>query len=236
MVDDVIEFGGEAGKKYVEPSLPVFVRNIAAEHSVLRQSSIYGLAQAVRRAPEVCAPHLASIVPALVQFVHSPVAQEEDSEGAKENAIFSLGCIYNSPLLRGVSWGGVDPAAVAALWMQSLPLRTDETEAKVANVQLCDAVERGDAAVIGEGLAHLPHLLRVIAEVLLEATSAHAQAAAQGGPAVTTLAHVNTAQRMQAIARQVFSGAQGGPFSPEIVQRAVGTLSADQQRALQTML
>jgi len=44
-------------------------------------------------------------------------------------------------------------------------LQIDESEAKLAHRQLCDAVERGDTAVLGEGLARLPEVMRVFSEV-----------------------------------------------------------------------
>ena len=115
MLDDVIEFGGSEAKKYVPHCLPVFLRNMTSEHHILRQSSLYGLAQSLRYAPDDCVPVCAQIVPALVATIHNPLAKEEDYEGSTENALFALGIICHNPVYRSCAWGGVDSSQVDML-------------------------------------------------------------------------------------------------------------------------
>ena len=83
-----------------------------------------------------------------------------------------IGTIYHQPIYRQVAnWGGINPQQIASLWLRSLPLRADETEAKVAHSQLCDLVESNDPYVMGENNAHVFILIRIIADLFLEAQS-----------------------------------------------------------------
>jgi hypothetical protein len=91
MIDDIIEFGGVNAHKYIPQTLDIFLSNISSDHPVLRQSSVYGIAQSIRFAPELCAGQLHDIVSALVCVVTSEEAKEEENEGTTENALFALG-------------------------------------------------------------------------------------------------------------------------------------------------
>lgn len=229
LLDDVIEFGGESAKVYVGPALPVFLRNIQSEHQVLRQSSMYGIAQSIRFAPEVACPLVGTLVPTLVNYLQSAVAKEEEYEGTTENAIFSLGLICNSSQFRAESWGGVDAQLVASMWLAGLPLRADEAEAKTASMQLCDCIERGDTLIVGENYRNLSVLLRIIADVFIEATDT-STAPVESDEQPFSLAHTATLSRMQLIVRQLL-GAGGLPA--DLVHSSILPLSAQQQQALQ---
>jgi len=233
LIDDAVEFGGEAAAKYVPQALAAFARGMQqTDDAVLRQSATYGIAQVqprhlpsplcatrntsdphpapapalpasqvARLFPQQLAPQLGALLPLLLATATHPEACEEEREGTTENAVFALGALatlpaYRDPALQA-QWAaaGTQPAQVAALWLQRLPLKVghdwqtgirgdvltslsprclpprplaiqiDEAEAKLAHRQLCDAVERGDTAVLGEGLARLPEVMRVFSEV-----------------------------------------------------------------------
>ena len=70
---------------------------------------------------------------ALLSIVTMPDAKEEEREGCTENAIFALGNIITNPVYRaeGMVWGNVNVQTVVQLWLQGLPLSTDEKTAKV---------------------------------------------------------------------------------------------------------
>lgn len=204
---------------------------MSAQHQVLRQSSVYGVAQAVRKSPESCFRLLDTIVPTLVACINSPHAKEEDYEGTTENAIFALGIICNSSAYRQagrVAWGGVDAQMVAGVWLQGLPLRADELEAKIAHSQLCDGIERGDELIIGESYRNLSILLRIIAEILLEISPE------VGWSAGCQLANASTLERMQNIVKQ-FLGSPGG-LPVEFVQASLAPLTVEQQQVLKLAL
>lgn len=230
MVDDAIEFGGHGAHKYVEQMIPIFINNLASDDNVLRQCSSYGIAQSLRFAPDVCMQYMHIVVPALMAFVNNPSSKEEDNLGATENAIYALGTVYHNQKYKAVSWGGVDALQVASLWLESLPLRADESEAKIAHSQLCDAIEKGDMTIVGDNYKNLSQLLRVIAEVFIDLSPSQNGT----GPMLScSLAHSSTIQRMQTIVRQVVG--QGG-LSSDLLARSLQSLSVIQQQVIQNAL
>ena len=161
LIDDAVEFGGEAAAKYVPQALAAFARGMQqTDDAVLRQSATYGIAQvplATHRAllaprekrqtlhpapapalpasqvarlfPQQLAPQLGALVPLLLATATHPEACEEEREGTTENAVFALGALatlpaYRDPALQA-QWAaaGTQPAQVAALWLQRLPLK-----------------------------------------------------------------------------------------------------------------
>ena len=229
MIDDVVEFGGAGAAKYLSSALPLYLRNLQATHPVLRQCSAYGLAQAARTAPAAFGPFVQQAVPALVALVNAPDAREEDNEGTTENALYALGIVATHPHYRTLGLGDQAVAETAGVWLRGLPLRADETEAKYAHAQLCDCVERGDAAVMG-GVAysHLGEVLHVMAEVISSAARAGGEGEGE------TLAHPDTVARMRGILRAMGSGAMGVPGPT--MQAAFAQVSAPNQAVLQSVM
>ena len=223
LIDDAIEFGGAGSVKYIPQALVAFSRGMLSEELVLRQSSVYGIAQASRVAPQIVGPFLATLVPHLMTLVTDPCAGEEDNEGVTENGIFALGTILSSPAYRTYSWGGVLPTQVASIWLRGLPLKADIQEAKLAHAQLCDLTERGDVSVLGENYSNLPELMRIFSEALLTAD----KEAVKKDDDVISLVHPITLQRMRSLVRQYTQG-----MDQSQLNAACGHLSADQQKAL----
>lgn len=218
--------------------IPLFNANMDSGNCVLRQCSTYGIAQSLRFAPQICGPFLSALVPKLMAFVINPVNLEEENEGAKENAIYALGTIYHNRLYRSVSWGGIEPSQLTSLWLQNLPLRADEQEAKVAHTQLCDVIENGDINISDENYGHLTHLLRIISDIFLDpstgttaGTSTLYVPTALGGS--NSLAHYSTLDRMRTIVKQVVTT---GGLGQEIINRSMQSLTLVQQQALQQVI
>jgi hypothetical protein len=219
-----IEFGGAEACKYVPQALATFSRGAQSEDNVLRQSSVYGIAQASRKFPSMFISHLETLVPLLVSIASSPSAQEEENEGTTENGIFALGTILTTPAYRVNSWGGFVPAVIAPLWLKGLPLRTDEQVAKLAHAQLCDIVERGDPVVLGDGYSNIPELMRIFSEVLMVSrrNDGGEIGVEEGG-----LAHPITVRRIESLVKQLSSG-----MGAEQLKVMCADLSHEQQIAL----
>ena len=224
LIDDAIEFGGEGAMKYISQALPSFSRGMLSDDPVLRQSSVYGIAQAARVAPEIVSPFLEGLMPQLIALVTCPTAGEEDNEGVTQNGLFALGVILSNPVYRKCSWGQVTPAQVGAVWLKGLPLRADEKEGKLANSQLCSLAEIGDPAVMGQDNYNLPEILRIFSDVI----STTSPDPVRETETIFTLAHPETVQRMRSLIRQSTQG-----FSPEYRKAVYSNLSMEQQRALQ---
>lgn len=195
LLDDAVEFGGAAAAKYVPQSLSLFVGNLRSGHLVLRQCSSYGVAMALLMAPQYCVDALPQVLAALIVFLEDEsLSGGDDNQGARENALFALGAVLRTDLYRaGPFWPSVSNR-VSSLWLSALPLSADERQSKTSLLQLCELVERGDPVVLGEGLSNAAGLLRIAADVLLEARDTR-----DGEPQ----AHGPTLQRLKGIARQL---------------------------------
>lgn len=225
MIDDAIEFGGAPAHKYIPQALSVFVRNITHSNPVLRQCSVYGIAQAARVCPDIFAQHVSTIVPALVALVRQPNARDEDNEAITENAIYCLGVLCAMPQYKCLSWG-IDAKDVTGLWLQSLPLRQDEIEAKVSATHLCDLIERNDENTLGGGsLTNLPTLLRIIATILASTTTTASPSLPPSSDDIV-LAHPVTCKRLQSIVKSMAQQV------PQQMQAAFASLPSPLQTTL----
>eukprot|EP01032_Pedospumella_encystans_P019768 gene19768-22474_t len=167
LVDDVVEFGGVSAHKYIPSLVSTFLHNAKSTNKLLRQCSVYGLAKAILAAPHLLIPHLGVVTAGLIDVLNTCAEPEEgeevpeedeedesggDNEGTFENAVFALGTLGCDPRYRDAiaAMGAGSVEHLVSTWLQRLPLRTDETQAKAASKQLCDAIERNDAYVLGQ--------------------------------------------------------------------------------------
>jgi hypothetical protein len=232
LVDDIIEYGGpEACQKYIPHCLPIFLKNTSLKSSAhtsgLRQCSVYGLAQALRMAPEICLTQLNQILPALVGLVTAAAERDEDdeegdNEGITENAVFGLGFLLTTPLYR-THLPSADLFQILNLWLESLPLTADPVEAKISLSQLCDLLEHAGeqqelcAVVMGLQYEHLPNLLRIFAVVFESEQTVNEE----GKP------HPHTSQRLKIIFEQWKHSEISG-----VMERALVELTSEQQQVL----
>ena len=216
MVDDAIEFGGASAHKYIAQSISILLNNcLTSKHLVLKQCSMYGIAQIARAAPQLFSQHFAALMQMLLSVVMDPSSKDEENEGIAENAIFTLGVVCSNPFYRSLAWDSIDINQVASIWLQALPLKTDEQVCKLANQQLCDMLENGDPVAYGQGFSNLPQLLRILAENL------------SSGNDSEIVLHPASIQRMQSITRQMTIN-----ISQAQLEQAFSTLSQQQTQTL----
>ena len=245
LVDDVVEFGGVSAHKYIPSLVSTFLHNAKSNNKLLRQCSVYGLAKAILAAPHLLIPHLGGVTAGLIAVLNTCAEPEEgeevpeedeedesggDNEGTFENAVFALGTLGCDPRYRDAiaAMGAGSVEHLVSTWLQRLPLRTDETQAKAASKQLCDAIERNDAYVLGQDGANLPEIVRILAEVLQNAASVAASATQVSESSVTVLAHSVTANRMRAIVQSMLASAN----SNVVLSAALSSLTPELQDVL----
>ena len=91
LIDDALEFGGvDSAAKYYPQALVTFARTMKSEDIVLRQSSVYGLAQIARLAPQVLAPQGAPPLPSLPLLLLSTISHVCSHSTSH---LYSLSCI-----------------------------------------------------------------------------------------------------------------------------------------------
>ena len=257
LLDDAIEFGGEAGQRYIPSLLPTLMANTASNHLILRQSSSYGIAKAIEVAPQLVSQQLPAVLACLHSILQSSTAakdqgkdgkgkvgkEEEDEEtddegegdednvGTVENAVYAVGVLCTDPRYRegleACRGLGVDRAQLATLWLKRMPLREDEHEAKAACKQLCDGIEISDEAICGREFSNFSEILRIFAEVFQFCSSASAPASSADGCA---LAHPETLGRMTGILRQMLTGSSA---AQAMAAQAFQSLGPQLQAALQ---
>ncbi len=221
MVDDALEFGGAAASKYVGTALSVFMANVHSDNNVLRQCSSYGLAQVVKLHAEalLSSGQMAALLQALNTIIGREDAKEDDSVGGTENALFALGVIATLPAYRALP----EVQQATSLWLQSMPLKEDELEAKYCSLRLAEACETWDVSVLGHAGANLSHVLRVTADLIIDSEK-------KRDDDDFALAHPSVVQRLAACAKGISGGANG--VSSEVVASAYASLGAEQQQAL----
>jgi hypothetical protein len=212
--DDVIEHGDEQGKQYVEPCMPVFMASVNSDDLTLRQSSVYGIAQVAKVAPDLFAQYLDQVVPMLLQIVALSDAKDDDNIGVTENALSALGSV----LVSFQNAAGVDLSSIAQAWLQGLPVGADEQEARLCHRRLCDFVENNVTVVTGENWQNLPEILRIIGEILYKVRADPEEAA--------VMVDEQTVQRLAAIVRG---------FPADVLQSASVQLSQEQLQGLQSV-
>jgi hypothetical protein len=227
MLDDAIEFGGQAMMKYLPQIIPYFENNFFVEDKILRQCSVYGIAQITRVAPAVIVSYIPSILPKLFQLTQVSDANDDDNIGITENALFAIGSICTNPAYQhSITWGQhhlPNKEEAVGVWLRGLPLKSDEVEAKVAASQFCDLAEQ-EMAIFSK---YFPEVIRVVAEVML---SQSANAQNKDDDASYSYAHPEVQHRMEAMLRGFAMN-----LPSEQVSAAFANLSAEQQRVIQSL-
>jgi hypothetical protein len=227
-IADVIEYGGTLAHKYIVPVVPLLAANVSNPNVdvPLAQCSAYAIAKAFGVAPSAAAALLDSILPVLVAAVQqlpplstgSVTCDEDLREGVNQNCVMAL--VYITSYMPDVlaSKAGTskvyDITEITKLWVQRLPLRSDEQGSTVCTSLLCDAIESDQLSTVvlgGTGCTNIPDIVRVFAESFDAYGKAIAESHKTGVAldAVDTLqfAHSSTITRMQAILRTMSANA-----------------------------
>jgi hypothetical protein len=166
LFDDCVEHcGSEAAAKFGPHLLVGIVNSLQTnqEDEELVRAAIYGIAQLARRAPaSVLAPQAQMLAQELLRRVDRPVSvdngNEEDS-AVYENAISALASmtLFNNAPFRAS--GFVKHETVTERFLQSLPLRSDEDEAKICHAEFCTLVETGAVPIDGDTFARIANAI-----------------------------------------------------------------------------
>lgn len=229
LLDDAIEFGNGNIEQYIPQLVPILEGNMFAEDLVLRQCSVYGIAQFIlHHSSNVLLTYMPTIVPKLIQLIQFPAAKDEENIGITENAIFALGSLYINPIYQNALIPMNDQ--LVGMWLHALPLKADEIEAKISAVQLCQLIEH-DFRICYD---YFCDILRIICEVLVNKLSSESK---EKNEMETTLtdslggiiyAHPSIQEKMQSILRQMISSVPS-----DKLQCAVANLSVEQRSVLQ---
>eukprot|EP00981_Chlorochromonas_danica_P002067 scaffold420_cov169-Ochromonas_danica.AAC.27 len=186
LLDDALEFGGEATWKYLPMILPIFLRNamgvikedLEDDDLVLVQCSVYGLAVICRFTSPVfllgenVISTFSQVVITFLTILRHPLCQDVNLGGIRENAIYGLGCLLCQsafhPLLIQVAQqnGFVSLQELSKSWLRALPLQYDAVEAKDSLSILLDALSAHNEVLCGNPQESFPEVVRVLVSLL----------------------------------------------------------------------
>lgn len=189
LLDDVIEFGGDASFKYIPSILPVYLMNSQSEDHLLKQCCMYGLAMMVYKAPQTllstqivtsssssnASNYIAPMVSCFVTTILHPEAFEEDNIGITENAVFGLVNFLTNPIYRDELQTSVAQhfplLDIYGLVLKKLPLKSDAVEVKITTIGLCSLIESNDPLLftkhpVNHEFVFVPEILRIFGDVL----------------------------------------------------------------------
>jgi len=157
LFDDCVEHcGSAAAAKYapylLEGALLGMDDTVNGQDMDLKQVSVYGIAQIARYAPATAViPHAESLVNTLVDICSVPKDATEHVALVENgvSALASLALIGTAPFGKGMD--AAKKSSIASIFLDQLPLREDECEAKVCT----QLTEDGDQAILEFMLLHI---------------------------------------------------------------------------------
>jgi len=160
--DDIIEHCSADGAAdvYVPTLLPAFLAYAKAEENEVRQAAVYGLGvlAAHSRAAGFGEAQMQQAAQTLGSVVQDPQAFSEDNASASDNAVSALGklCTRSEAIAQ----------VCRPMWLQCLPLKCDQEEARAVHRSLVELCETMDTHVLGESHAKLPTIIVIFGQVL----------------------------------------------------------------------
>jgi len=171
LFDDCVQYcGPSAAAKYGPMLIQGAVQGITDADDDLRNASVYGISQIARHAPTTISDQMVGpIMDQLVRTVQSARGQpreELDYPGLVENAVSAMASIAlfdSSPFAKSMSTGP-ERERLLGLFLDSLPLREVEMEARYCHAGLCELIEAG--AVKADASARVVQIVGGILELV----------------------------------------------------------------------
>ena len=202
-------------------ALATFTNNLKSENLILRQCSGYGIAQIMKlHAESFVQNDVSSVVSALVDLINRPDAREEDNIGGTENALFALGTMAMLPTYRVLPQQTMTD--VTSMWLRACPYARMSKKRNGPQCTLLLHAKAGTPALwVVLNCANLGHVLRIIAEVIIDANK-------KKDEDDVILAHPATVNRLRACVKTM----QQRSVPQEILSAAFNQLGAEQQQVL----
>lgn len=206
--DDVVLFGGEAGRSLI-PKLLAPMRIYSADPNPdVRQAAAFGVGVCAQFGGDAFMEGGgASAIQPLQQLLTSPDARSPMNEAAADNALTALVKILEH---QEACTQGEDGMKLGSLVVHYLPVSADEAEARVVHAALIRGVERSDPRFLGENGCNLPKILSVFGDVL---------------------GSTRLSEEYMQRAAIVIKGIQT-QYPPEVLQQATAQLSEEQKAKL----
>lgn len=167
---DVLEWCGPDAARYIPRLLPILAGCLNdPEELDLRQDGAYGLGILAVHFPESLVDAIEPLLRSLGAIILAPDARDDDHVFSTENAIATLGKVLQhvvphvERLHPGRLTGDLLPPALWSVYLQQLPLRADDIEARLVHRNLVALAREQHPGVLGD----IPQLGRVLGQVLV---------------------------------------------------------------------
>ena len=166
IVDDILEYGGEAYFPLYASLIPLLIQNTNdVEYPTVRQAAVYGLRQAATHGGNAFEPFVQNAVNVIVESIMSEDAHDDYNGIATDNAVSALGQIAD----KHAPYMGIEASSnIIMKWMHYLPLQHDHEESITVSNHLCDMIENGrhQNVLVGQNFSNIPVLVNIFATVL----------------------------------------------------------------------
>jgi hypothetical protein len=143
ILDVVMQHSKVAARMYVQRFLPFMLQYATAPEAGLRQSACYGLGVTAVTLGDEFAPAINEVLVKLKQVAGAQEAFAPENVHATENAISAIGKIIDTQA------NSISIVDTIRFWVSLLPLRNDDSEAKINHELLCTFTERYPTIVLG---------------------------------------------------------------------------------------
>lgn len=190
--DDMIEHCSPGAHKHLRTCIGAILKNMNSETVYMRCAALYGIGMMVEHAPAFVRQSIPQIQQRLMALIGAPEARNEENAPATDNAISALGKILENFSSQ------CDSSKLWAVWLQYLPLRGDDIEAKVVHAQLVRLVRNKNAQLLAP--ATLSRVLPEIARVMLEVLAQEEELADQStiSQMIATIKQLHSSQQLPA--------------------------------------
>jgi len=157
LFDDVIEFGGEAvARGYAAPLLQSILDSFTTGDEELYQVCLYGLGQLARVVPDC----LVGNEDAIVQFAMQVIGKGD--EASRVTLEYAASVLASMVLRDGAPFPNLKTNHITDAFLNCLPAREDDGEAKICHAALGDMVESN----VVDLSTHAGTVLRIMAQVI----------------------------------------------------------------------
>ncbi|GJQ14176.1 hypothetical protein GpartN1_g5967.t1 [Galdieria partita] len=158
--DDIIEWGGEEGRRYIRQVLPALDAFVTDKDANVRQSAAYGLGLCAQFGGTDFCGYASSIGQKLLNYLSWQGAYTSENVSATENVISALmKMVECQRSLCDVS-NFIQPI------LNGLPLKQDESEALIAHELFSIWLERRDAIILGQQYERLLLVVRITLNIV----------------------------------------------------------------------
>ncbi|KAG5985303.1 hypothetical protein E4U55_006783 [Claviceps digitariae] len=145
IIDDVLEYCGPDSHRYANYFSQPLLDGCQDSSAAIRQAAAYGVGVAAHHGGAAWTQFLGGSLPYLLQVTQVPDARSDENVYATENA-----CAAIAKILHYNAGSVVDPQAVIAQWVDTLPVINDEEASPYAYSYLAELIDQQNHIILSQ--------------------------------------------------------------------------------------